>query len=144
FPDAFRFEYDGREGELIKLKFAPNPDFHGSGRAAQVFHHLEGTMLVDPEQKRLAEITGELTSEVRFGWGGILGHLDEGGTFHVKLADLGSGHWEMTTLDVEMDGKALLFKTDRKSTRLNSSHRTISYAVFCLKKKKKKNKTSTL
>src|SRR5437763_2972804 len=31
---------------------------------------------------------------------------------------------------------------DRKSTRLNSSHRCISYAVFCLKKKKKKNMTS--
>src|SRR5437762_11007898 len=30
---------------------------------------------------------------------------------------------------------------DRKSTRLNSSHRCISYAVFCLKKKKKKIKT---
>src|SRR5262245_62989506 len=29
---------------------------------------------------------------------------------------------------------------DRKSTRLNSSHLGISYAVFCLKKKKKKNK----
>src|SRR5258707_11366943 len=29
-------------------------------------------------------------------------------------------------------------KTDRKSTRLNSSHANISYAVFCLKKKKKK------
>src|SRR5207245_11375928 len=28
---------------------------------------------------------------------------------------------------------------DRKSTRLNSSHGSISYAVFCLKKKKKKN-----
>src|SRR5437763_3475802 len=28
-------------------------------------------------------------------------------------------------------------KSDRKSTRLNSSHRCISYAVFCLKKKKK-------
>src|SRR5438034_5929432 len=28
--------------------------------------------------------------------------------------------------------------TDRKSTRLNSSHTVISYAVFCLKKKKKK------
>src|SRR5437773_6366545 len=33
---------------------------------------------------------------------------------------------------------------DRKSTRLNSSHITISYAVFCLKKKKKKNTTKTL
>src|SRR5437764_14161849 len=31
-------------------------------------------------------------------------------------------------------------KSDRKSTRLNSSHRCISYAVFCLKKKKKKKK----
>src|SRR5947207_6853431 len=30
---------------------------------------------------------------------------------------------------------------DRKSTRLNSSHTVISYAVFCLKKKKKKDKT---
>src|SRR2546427_4519144 len=31
---------------------------------------------------------------------------------------------------------------DRKSTRLNSSHSQISYAVFCLKKKKKKYKIS--
>src|SRR3989449_3379720 len=31
---------------------------------------------------------------------------------------------------------------DRKSTRLNSSHGYISYAVFCLKKKKKKNRMS--
>src|SRR5258708_26008223 len=31
---------------------------------------------------------------------------------------------------------------DRKSTRLNSSHQIISYAVFCLKKKKKKITTS--
>src|SRR5438105_5718092 len=30
-------------------------------------------------------------------------------------------------------------RIDRKSTRLNSSHEWISYAVFCLKKKKKKN-----
>src|SRR2546427_5895271 len=30
-------------------------------------------------------------------------------------------------------------KADRKSTRLNSSHSQISYAVFCLKKKKPKN-----
>src|SRR5690349_24177721 len=32
------------------------------------------------------------------------------------------------------------FEVDRKSTRLNSSHVEISYAVFCLKKKKKKMK----
>src|SRR5438105_12657661 len=32
---------------------------------------------------------------------------------------------------------------DRKSTRLNSSHEWISYAVFCLKKKRKKNQPTT-
>src|SRR5258707_11280206 len=32
---------------------------------------------------------------------------------------------------------------DRKSTRLNSSHANISYAVFCLKKKKKKTKNTS-
>src|SRR6266496_6181020 len=35
-------------------------------------------------------------------------------------------------------GAVLLLRLDRKSTRLNSSHVEISYAVFCLKKKKKK------
>src|SRR5690348_17698568 len=34
--------------------------------------------------------------------------------------------------------------TDRKSTRLNSSHPSISYAVFCLKKKKKKTQVQKL
>src|SRR5688572_31840993 len=34
----------------------------------------------------------------------------------------------------------LVAALDRKSTRLNSSHSQISYAVFCLKKKKKKHK----
>src|SRR2546426_3288522 len=47
--------------------------------------------------------------------------------------------------DVAVDGElaverpAELASQDRKSTRLNSSHLVISYAVFCLKKKKKKN-----
>src|SRR5689334_23449804 len=36
--------------------------------------------------------------------------------------------------------RVLRFGLDRKSTRLNSSHSSISYAVFCLKKKKKKKK----
>src|SRR5947207_4544943 len=40
--------------------------------------------------------------------------------------------------------ETLDFKRDRKSTRLNSSHTVISYAVFCLKKKKKKDSNSVL
>src|SRR5438876_8014424 len=41
-------------------------------------------------------------------------------------------------------GAAAMVFQDRKSTRLNSSHPSISYAVFCLKKKKKKKATQTI
>src|SRR5437773_4912500 len=48
-------------------------------------------------------------------------------------------------VNIVADAKSadLLGDADRKSTRLNSSHITISYAVFCLKKKKKKKKDTT-
>src|SRR5205809_5269891 len=43
-------------------------------------------------------------------------------------------------LEVEVHVVTAAVTSDRKSTRLNSSHGYISYAVFCLKKKKKKIK----
>src|SRR5690349_24727116 len=53
-------------------------------------------------------------------------------------AEVGSPivHWERLRL---ADGQPIAIQ-DRKSTRLNSSHVEISYAVFCLKKKKKRKK----
>src|SRR5258707_3031851 len=51
--------------------------------------------------------------------------------------------WKIYTKDTPAKGGLVLFwfpasetEIDRKSTRLNSSHANISYAVFCLKKKK--------
>src|SRR5438309_5780803 len=41
------------------------------------------------------------------------------------------------------ENRSVMYVTDRKSTRLNSSHSSISYAVFCLKKKKKQKKNTT-
>src|SRR5947208_7893770 len=42
----------------------------------------------------------------------------------------------MKTGHTDAAGWCLIAASDRKSTRLNSSHQIISYAVFCLKKKK--------
>jgi hypothetical protein len=109
-PDAFVFEQEKNDGERITLRFSPNPNFHPSGFAAQVLYHLKGTLELDLRQKRLVEISGRLESEVKF-LGGVLGHLDKGGTFFVKQQEITPGCWEMTTMDVRMDGKALLFKT---------------------------------
>src|SRR2546430_13251584 len=48
------------------------------------------------------------------------------------------------TQKVWKNARTFLASRDRKSTRLNSSHSQISYAVFCLKKKKKISSTNTL
>src|SRR5438094_6860064 len=47
----------------------------------------------------------------------------------------------VVVLDRFVDSSLAYQAGDRKSTRLNSSHRTISYAVFCLKKKNNKFNT---
>src|SRR2546427_2060913 len=52
------------------------------------------------------------------------------------------GLWHQTWVDSRGSILLLEGQLDRKSTRLNSSHSQISYAVFCLKKKKNK-KTRT-
>jgi len=65
---------------------------------------------VDTKQERLAEINGHLMEDVKFG-GGLLGHLNKGGQFRVRQAEVAPGHWEMTALSVDIKGKALLFKT---------------------------------
>src|SRR3712207_8654994 len=74
------------------------------------------------------------------------------GGMAAALANVEEDSWEWHTFDtvkggdylVDQDAAEILAKEaidavieDRKSTRLNSSHANISYAVFCLKKKKK-------
>jgi hypothetical protein len=109
-PDAFNFSYEDRSGDLMKLKFSPNPHFRPPSREAQVFHAMEGELTFDNRQKRLVELSGHMIQAVKFG-GGLLGHLDKGGQFSVKQEQVSPGFWEMTVLDVQMKGKALFFKT---------------------------------
>src|SRR2546430_8993245 len=63
----------------------------------------------------------------------------------VILYNRPTGMWFTIWLDGGCGGQGLGgYKTDRKSTRLNSSHSQISYAVFFLKKKKKRRNTNKL
>src|SRR5689334_24440432 len=61
------------------------------------------------------------------------------------IGDVGAAHSDEIAVAVERElclyreiARLVVAEEDRKSTRLNSSHSSISYAVFCLKKKKKK------
>jgi hypothetical protein len=109
-PDAVTASYGKREGELVEILFEPNPHFHPPSHEAAVFHAMEGRIWINTRENRLVEIEGHLTRGVKFG-GGLLGHLDKGGEFHVKQSEVAPGLWEITLLHVNMHGKVLFFKT---------------------------------
>src|SRR5690348_13753931 len=71
-----------------------------------------------------------------FGPGPKILRLSVKGERKVTAADIQAG----SDIEILNPQLTLATLTDRKSTRLNSSHPSISYAVFCLKKKKKKKK----
>src|SRR5690348_18025974 len=61
---------------------------------------------------------------------------DCGGVVHRALGPRGLGPRGRLGSGLAPAGRGLTGRRDRKSTRLNSSHPSISYAVFCLKKKR--------
>jgi hypothetical protein len=124
-PDAFLYQHDGTEpskhGQLLRLKFRPDPNYDPPSRELSVFRGMEGTLWVDASSLRLARIEGRLFREVTFGWG-ILGHLDKGGYFTVEQSDVGHGRWEATFMDIQFNGKALLFKTISLKEQETATH----------------------
>jgi hypothetical protein len=109
-PDAFVFDYGEQRGDFQEMKFKPNPHFRPPSHEAAAFHGMEGALWVNAKQLRLTEISGRLTRPVKFA-GGVLGHLDAGGQFYVKQEEVQPGYWELAVLNVNMEGKALFFKT---------------------------------
>jgi hypothetical protein len=118
-PDAFLYDSDGNEignpavgragAQLVRLKFRPNPQYSPPSRVEQVLTAMQGYILIDPEQHRIAKIDGTLSRDVAFGWG-FLGHLDKGGHFLVQQGEVIKDDWEVTRMDLSLAGKVLLFK----------------------------------
>ena len=124
-PDALTFIYAGRDGDLIKLSYHPNPGFQPPSREARVFHEMEGEMWVHETQRRLVSIRGHLIADLKFA-GGLLGHLEKGGHFSVEQRELLPGQWDLTLMEVDMKGKALFFKTiDVNEKEYRSDFRTV-------------------
>ncbi len=109
-PDALLFSYVGREGNVIKLRYEPNPNFQPPTREARVFHAMEGELWIQAREQRLMRIRGEIIADVKFA-GGLLGRLDKGGRFNFEQAEIAPGQWEMTHMQVDLKGTALLFKS---------------------------------
>jgi hypothetical protein len=111
-PQAFVYEYDGVENNLLRLKFRPNPDYNPPTYEARVIHSLAGTVLVDPEQKRLAKVAGQMVNRVDFGYG-LLGRIDSG-TVEWGRVEVGPQEWKTAFINIHFSGRMVLFKTINK------------------------------
>src|SRR2546426_8833799 len=74
------------------------------------------------------------TTLFRSAWGLVAGEVARADQHVVRIGGEIAVVLAVHEQQIDADGRRL---RDRKSTRLNSSHLVISYAVFCLKKKKK-------
>jgi hypothetical protein len=125
-PDAFLYEYDGVDGKLVCLKFRPDPNYDPPTYEARVVHSLAGTMLIDPEQKRLAKLSGQVLNQVDFGFG-LLGHIDKGGTIEVGRVQVGPAQWKTALINIRLSGRMILFKTvDKQESETRSNFRAVS------------------
>jgi hypothetical protein len=124
-PEAFTFTYNGEENGLVRLTFAPNPHFEPPSMELRVFRSVRGTLWIDRRSSRLAGIEGELFEDVNFGFG-LLGHLNKGGTFKVVRKDVGEGNWNIVSEEVNMTGRAAIFKTiTEKQKQTLTSYRRV-------------------
>jgi hypothetical protein len=124
-PKAFLYDYDGVDGKLVRLKFRPDPSYKPPDYEVRVLHSLAGTVLIDPQQRRLANLSGQLINSVQFGWG-ILGHIDNGGTFEIGRVQVGPSQWKTAVLNIHLSGRMILFKTvSKQQYEVRSSFREV-------------------
>jgi hypothetical protein len=136
-PDAFLYRDQGttpcpagpapaRAGEATchHLTFSPNPSFEplklssrpeqseaeGPAFLLNIFRGLAGDLWIDQAQERLTRLDAHVIANIDFGWG-ILGKLDKGGTIQLEQSDIGNHDWELTTLKLNLKGKALMLKS---------------------------------
>src|SRR2546422_3076008 len=98
-------------------------------------------MIRRPPRSTLFPYTTLFRSRPHFGVERVERRLVERAVFRELERELGDRIALLLLLDLLL-GAIHPVQRDRKSTRLNSSHGYISYAVFCLKKKNKKNNDS--
>jgi hypothetical protein len=112
-PDAFLYDYDGVEGNLVRITFRPNSNYDPPTYEARVAHSLAGTILIEPQQKRLAKFSGRLINRVEFGFG-LFGHIDNGGTIEIGRAEVGPSQWKTALINIQLSGRLVFFKTISK------------------------------
>jgi hypothetical protein len=132
-PDAFIWTMAGETPETVTLRYRPNPNFRPPSLEARVLAVMAGEMVIAKQGSRIQSLSGKLTEDVKFLWG-LVGRMNQGGTFDVERRQIAPGHWAITENHVHIGGHAL-FKSigqdsdEVKTEWMPSEDRTLAVAA---------------
>jgi hypothetical protein len=95
--------------ECYHLTFKPNPSWNPPDLESRIMRGMAGEGWIEKSQERLTRLDAHLIADVDFGWG-FIGHLDKGGTIYLEQTETTPNDWELTRMNLNLTGKALLVK----------------------------------
>jgi hypothetical protein len=118
-PDAMLWSYApgqpqlpnhaAREPALIVLDFKPNPAWSPPSIEAEPLTGLQGRVWIDPENRRMVRLEGNIFHAVNIGWG-MIAHIYPGGTVTVDQTHAGGQRWIVDHIVEQLTVRALMVK----------------------------------
>lgn len=110
-PNAFIWTKTGEHEGETTFHFRPDPSFNPPTWESRVFAAMEGDMTVEDAHHRIVSLKGRLIHDVKFGFFGLFGDLQSGGSFSVERREVTPDQWAITQTHIHIQGHALIFKT---------------------------------
>jgi hypothetical protein len=109
-PNAYLFEAPQMDGELVKIRFRPNPSYQPQSMEERVLHGMTGTVTIDRPMMRLRELDGHMDSDVSLGFGPFA-VIKAGSNFSTVREHVDGPDWKTESVHTDITGRALMLKT---------------------------------
>ena len=109
-PKAFLFDPPQAEGEFIRVRFHPNPEYAPNGLEERVLHGMSGSVLIDDKMVRVRELDGKMPQDISLGFG-LLATIHAGSGFATTRLHAEGYDWKTETVHTDINGKAMFLKT---------------------------------
>jgi len=96
--------------ECYHLTFTPKPNWNPPDIEAKIMRGMAGEVWIEKSQERLTRLNARLMTDVDFGWG-VIGRLDKGGTILLEQTETSPSDWELTRMNLNFAGKALMVRS---------------------------------
>jgi hypothetical protein len=114
---AYLFDAPEPEGEAVRIKYRPNPEYQPASMEERVMHAMTGSIVIDRGMMRLREVDGHLNGDVSLGFGPFA-IIKAGSNFATQREHAEGSDWKTETVHTDITGRALMLKTMARKQEL--------------------------